>query len=618
MAIHLDSILFNIDPKIGVGAVNLRTNAFKSVTLPEWRSGVSKDPVDAPAAYIATAANVQRIVIQALFRRDGKEETAWIEANDASRDSKNILGSIKRFRVDFQDNDERVITIPILNAHLTAVGFHDDVWQWRYQTQKESSGIAGVSSHRVYSILAAPGPPWDVTSGDSYLWPWRELLDFACLWGAGAETLAEAAQKIGAAIMAMGTRNAGKSLLRYDVRDTYNSFANDPFFDLIEFLRTVKGKPYAIHKIDCSDFASMLSTSANAVGCRLSTVVLRTGTQDPNKFLTNPVKPVGADDFAPPFKFRYHEFGFSGDLGPEGTVWDCCFFVDGDDDPVNPPHRALPGLNLRFGNPGEKGYLDRLVRPAFRQIVRPRVEQPARSVTPMIEPVDHLSIPIQDFSATPTLPPPPVDKKFIAQFSLAGIRFAGWTLKRVLLPRLANGDTGIDSFFESTVNPNVTIRLQIEVETTIPGGQDAALSFLRRSATPLTEEMSIRFPLAGPDNVIIVTNIGNLGIQIRNIGFEDFDLTDLHQQIHNLFSFPTRPCPLPQIKLTVSLNTDVKIPQPTSDIAWLKLFTSTGDLFSEQATIYYRPGEGRAHLIDVFEMEGSESKRHYQYFFELP
>jgi hypothetical protein len=611
-----------VDPQIGSGALNLRVNAFQSVPLPEWQRG-SQLPENAPAAYSLSGLDRARLVIQAVFRRDGDEECIIMQARDASADEANTLGEIPPFRIDFHDHTQRIITIPVPEpCFQNGVGRHDDVWDWVYTDSRQHRHSAGVSRHRIYTLLAQPSAPWDATSGNSYVWPWREALDFACEWARYSATPEEAARKIGERLADATDPSGRRPMLHYDIRDTYNAFAHDPFFDCVEFLRTLNGERDAMHKVDCSDIAAMLSTLANIVGCNLSTLVIRSNGPDKH-FLTNPVQPIGLSEFSEPFRFTYHEVAFSGKPGPEGVIWDACFRVDGDKDPTSAPHLPHRALNLGFGNAGDLGYLDRLIRPMSRPFVSTAIEQPNRSVTPMIEPAGARQIsrvPDLDIKAAP--PDPSAEKLFIANLFLAGLRFHGLSLRRMIFPRLVNGDSSIDSLWRCDADPDKVVRLRIEIETSIPAAQDLAIANLKLNSGPFLEAAlkggnTVKFPVIGPENVALETNIGNLAVRIHNVGFADLDVEPVHDEIAALLrSHPKPKEDLGTIELRPAAKTDVRIPfLDNTGLAWFKLFTTTGDLFREQQTVYYTPGNGSRHVIDVYEMNGPVAERHYRYKF---
>ena len=70
--------------------------------------------------------------------------------------------------------------------------------------------------------------------------------------------------------------------------------------------------------------------------------------------------------------FSYHEVAWKGACTANEEVFDGCLEVDGDVDPTTPPHIPLLPINLRFGNPGDGQYRDRLATPAGRPNCAPQ------------------------------------------------------------------------------------------------------------------------------------------------------------------------------------------------------------------------------------------------------
>jgi len=61
--------------------------------------------------------------------------------------------------------------------------------------------------------------------------------------------------------------------------------------------------------------------------------------------------------------FEYHMVAWKGSKSNQSEVYDACLQVDGDADPTKSPHTPQLVAKMRFGNPGDKTYLDRLVAP---------------------------------------------------------------------------------------------------------------------------------------------------------------------------------------------------------------------------------------------------------------
>ena len=89
-------------------------------------------------------------------------------------------------------------------------------------------------------------------------------------------------------------------------------------------------------------------------------------------FHLNPILGIGSSVWQPACHgidgwadgFGYHEVAWTGACGSSDNVYDACLQVDGDADPTTAPHTALLPVNMRFGNPGDMQYRDRLTVPA--------------------------------------------------------------------------------------------------------------------------------------------------------------------------------------------------------------------------------------------------------------
>src|SRR6266851_4168247 len=64
--------------------------------------------------------------------------------------------------------------------------------------------------------------------------------------------------------------------------------------------------------------------------------------------------------------FNYHEVAWEAACTANDDVYDACLQVDGDGDPTTAPHVPLLAQDLRFGDPGDLVYRDRLATPAGR------------------------------------------------------------------------------------------------------------------------------------------------------------------------------------------------------------------------------------------------------------
>jgi hypothetical protein len=70
--------------------------------------------------------------------------------------------------------------------------------------------------------------------------------------------------------------------------------------------------------------------------------------------------------------FYYHEVAWKNGCTANDEVFDGCLQVDGDADPTIAPHTPLLATNMRFGNPGDGQYRDRLATPGGRANCNPQ------------------------------------------------------------------------------------------------------------------------------------------------------------------------------------------------------------------------------------------------------
>ncbi|MGH7507060.1 MAG: hypothetical protein ACRELX_15495, partial [Longimicrobiales bacterium] len=70
MAVRLEAIQFNHDASgAATDALSIRHDAATSVTVPEWRHGVSVHPWDSPAAYSIADTHGQTVTLRVQLRR---------------------------------------------------------------------------------------------------------------------------------------------------------------------------------------------------------------------------------------------------------------------------------------------------------------------------------------------------------------------------------------------------------------------------------------------------------------------------------------------------------------------------------------------------------------------
>jgi hypothetical protein len=214
--------------------------------------------------------------------------------------------------------------------------------------------------------LDLPTAPWQqqpYASSNAQL-PWTEVLDYACNWAFGATAAVDAACGV--------TRNIyqlGPGRITYDCPGYGNTHYAYPTFNCTAFLDRLRGGPGAGYYVNCTDCATFVASFANALGCDLWES--RMGWS----FGLNPLLGIGSAVWQPACGwpgFSYHEVAWTGACDVDDRVYDACLQVDGDSDPTAAPHTALLPCEMRFGNPGDGDYRDRLATPAGRPTCDPQ------------------------------------------------------------------------------------------------------------------------------------------------------------------------------------------------------------------------------------------------------
>lgn len=397
MSVSLEAIKFNHDPSAGsVDALNIRRNATQTVPVPEWRTGVSVNPEDSPAAYSIDDTRGHTLTIQANFRvTEPGISTLEIRAVDAVVDppgppgcarwlwqiiraliraaTGNVLGEVKARQVTFggANGVSGFHTFELQNVRLwnVGVGARTTTWTWQYRAGGGAWTDFATTSHRIYSVLKVPTAPWSqqpyVNLNTSL--PWTEVLDKACTWAGLAGDLDAAA-----AAVTRRVYNLGPSVITYDCGGGGGTHYAVGGFNCTAFLERLHGGPGLGEFVNCTDCATIVSTFANALGCNLWQSRME------SSFELNPMLGIGSAVWEPccaswgwSGKFSYHEVAWKGACDVNDAVYDACLKVDGDNDPTAPPHTALLPVNLRFGNPGDGDYRDRLATPVGRPKCNP-------------------------------------------------------------------------------------------------------------------------------------------------------------------------------------------------------------------------------------------------------
>jgi len=395
MSVQLLAIKFNHDSASATNdGLNLRKNGAQFISVPEWQRGISINPEDSLAAYAVAQVHGNTVTIQAKFKRLVPElTTVEIRALDATIDPPgqegclgillrllralfralfgNVLGEVAARQVSFGASGETAFeSFQLINTKLNTafVGTRTTSWRWQYRTgASDPWHDFDTSAHRIYVLLDMPTAPWQqlpYAAGNVQL-PWTEVLDYACNWAFGATATTDAACGV-----TRSTYQLGPSRITYDCPGGGSTHYASPSFNCTAFLDRVRGGPGAGYYVNCTDCATIVATFANVLGCDLWES--RMGGW---YFDLNPLLGIGSAVWQTACGwagFSYHEVAWTGACDVNDRVFDACLQVDGDADPTSAPHTPLLPCDLRFGNPGDGDYRDRLATPAGRPTCDPQ------------------------------------------------------------------------------------------------------------------------------------------------------------------------------------------------------------------------------------------------------
>lgn len=406
--LQLEAIMFNHESDAATNdALNIRKNASQWVTVPEWQHGISVNPEQSPAAYAIKPTQGQTLTIKAsLSCTDPAVQTVQVRAVDNVVDPPppggcigwlialiravlralfgNVLGRVKVRTVTFVNGQTGFVPFALVNTKLSsaAVGVHTTEWRWQYRLSKHHPWTdLEITRHRIYVVADTPTAPWQqvpYVQSNTQL-PWTDVLDYACQWGLGATTIDAAAARVTRGVYALGP-----GVVTYDCPGGGSSHYSWGSFDCTAFVERLKGGIGNGVYVNCSDCATFVSTFANILGADLWQSRMSGG----SSFGLNPMLGIGSNVWQPCCQgvpgwsgsFSYHEVAWKGACTENDNVFDGCLQVDGDSDPTAAPHTALLPIDLRFGNPGDLLYRDRLATPAGRPNCNPNPSSRTRRV----------------------------------------------------------------------------------------------------------------------------------------------------------------------------------------------------------------------------------------------
>lgn len=295
----------------------------------------------------------------------------------ASASPSNVLGDIEPAEVSFDASGLSGLVPLSLNGSLqnVPVGAYSVRWIWQCRHSPRDPWIdVAVTNHTIYLTLGPPTPPW--TQGPfspaNLTLPWLEVLDVACRWAAGAQTLDECADRITRTVNALG-----RTVVQYDCVGPGSALLGSPhytvvpgIFDCTAFLERLRGGVGNGWYVNCADCAAIVATFANVLGCDLWESKM--GGVLP--FPLNPTRAIGSSSWQSACAvgaYAVHEVAWKAQCREGDEVYDACVELDGDSDPTRPPHTPLLPINMPFAIPGAAGYRDRLVAPPGLALCQP-------------------------------------------------------------------------------------------------------------------------------------------------------------------------------------------------------------------------------------------------------
>ena len=359
--IAIESISFNHDPVAAAhDAINVRKDTGATVTIPEWRRFISVNPEDSPAAYAIapTKGNAVTILVSLSSTDPG---VSFVEVR--------VEHHVRTRAVNFSNGSAgpavfELIDPPTSHGH---VGIHDVTWRWEYRLGPNHSWHHfSTTRHRFYALLAVPTAPWlqaPFNAANTQL-PWTAALDYACRWAEGATSPDMAAALVTQAVYALGP-----AIVTYDCPGGGSSHYSFPDFDCTSFVERLRGGIGNGVYVNCSDCATIVASFANMLGCDLWQSKMGWG------FALNELLAIGSNVWQTACGwpgFSYHEVAWEDACTANDDVFDACLRVDGDSDPTAPPNVPLLPQDLRFGNPGNLLYRDRLATPDGRPNCNPQ------------------------------------------------------------------------------------------------------------------------------------------------------------------------------------------------------------------------------------------------------
>ncbi len=250
--------------------------------------------------------------------------------------SKPVLVNFTKGESDFYDFK--------IKTPAVSISLNKTKWQWKcVKINRTVSSVksVGSSDHIIYIICDKPEEPMKK--------PWVAVLHKACKWAKNESTLDKAAAKV--------TEQVNASIFfEYDTSHGATNYASNGNFNCSMYLERLNGEVGKGKLLNCTDCACIVSTFANALGCKFFESVMG------YDFQCNKIIPIGFINWQVPFGwgFSYHEVAWTGACSDSDILCDACLKVDGDTDPTKSPHTELLPINTKFHVAGQTLYKERL------------------------------------------------------------------------------------------------------------------------------------------------------------------------------------------------------------------------------------------------------------------
>jgi hypothetical protein len=382
-----------------LGGIFLRWNELQKVPVPEWERSSEGQEITHPIAYFAQ----QKPVVKAKLRfvDSGDRRMFRIRAVYPNARQKIALAefnpSAPPYGTAHQDEWQAYQWQQLPND-LNSVDVHEISLLWQYaedhfdsQETLEWNDLT-ITNHRIFVLLDRPSTgPWSLLEGATNN-PWVGALELACLWARGATTEEEGASKITRQIYSMGREKnsfrPGQKIFKYKGGESFSNNLNlklghAPYFNLTRFLAHLKKKNAGIMGGSCEEFASIVVTFSNLLGCHLT--LKRFEPIEADGFTLNSVLLIGSDndDWRSRStsgnklsEFAYHVVACPTTSPSEYLVYDSCLAVE---ETANPSlaHSPLVPTGMKFGPLTDpQSYLYRLIDSQDRRLVHIFVHPP--------------------------------------------------------------------------------------------------------------------------------------------------------------------------------------------------------------------------------------------------